>query len=280
MEGAFEQLREAICRPGARAEMPPAELTRVASQTIVALPAGGLSSRMSAMTDPAGVHKSVLPLPSGDTMLGRTVRMYRDAGFGDFLALVSFRAQSIESYLGNGSTFGVNVTYSYDPVSPVGRGGAIRHALDTGAIPQSKHLIVHNPDDVIVNYPGNFPGDLVATHRSVIAQGVKATAVMTDGLPATYTGMLVRNGVVEEVMQYPKLPVPAHVGVTMFSPDVYPLFEELFDLKQKMDFEAVLFPRLVEERSLYTMFMPSECWLQVNDPRGWDAMIKRLSAAS
>ncbi|MDQ4100295.1 MAG: hypothetical protein M3121_07330, partial [Chloroflexota bacterium] len=115
-------------------------------------------------------------------------------------------------------------------------------------------------------------------HLSGVTRGMIATAVMAEGLPATYTGMRVEDGVVAEVMPYPPLPVPAHVGVTVFSPGVYRFFDQLFGGTERSDFEPVLFPVLVEARLLYSFFIPVASWIQVNDPKAWKALVAALEA--
>lgn len=272
MEQAFDALRLAICDPGDGVELTPEDIRSFVENCTVALAVGGHGSRLQAITNSLGVNKNALRLPNGDTMLELTIRMYRDAGFRDFVALVYHQAESIVGLLGDGTKLGVRISYSYDPGQPVGRGGAIRNALDNGSIASAKNLIVHNPDDVVVNYSGSFPQDLVAAHIAGVRKGMSATAVMAAGLRSTYTGMKVNEGIVEEVMAYPIVPIPAHVGITAFDPTVYDAFFDLFDLTQKTDFEAVLFPMLVNERRLYTCFIPTDCWLQVNDPRALETL--------
>lgn len=278
MERAFDELRQAICQPGAVVDIGPETLDEFASRSVVALAVGGHGSRLGTMTDAQGVNKSAMRLPNGDTMVELTIRMYREAGFRDFVALVAHQAHSIVDVLGDGSGLDVRVTYSHDPGGPAGRGGAIRNALENGAIPRSHSLVVHNPDDVILNYPGSFPHDLVAAHLAGVERGMVASAVMAAGLPATFTGMRVHDGVVEEVMPYPAIPVPAHVGVTVFSPAVYGLFDDLFGGTQRSDFEPVLFPVLVKQRLLYSFFIPAPCWIQVNDPKAWKALVAAIEA--
>jgi NDP-sugar pyrophosphorylase family protein len=104
--------------------------------------------------------------------------------------------------------------------------------------------------------------------------------VLAEGLPATYTGVRTEHGVVREIMPYPAVPVPAHVGITVFSSAVYEYFEQLFDYAKKTDFEAVLFPRLVSDARLYSFFVPVKCWLQVNDPKSLAALNAALAERS
>ena len=242
----------------------------------VALTAGGEGSRLRALAEAQGVNKASLLLPNGDTMVQRTIRMYRDAGFLHFVALVFHEANSVIALLGDGADLGVSITYSQDPERPVGKGGAVRNALDNGSIPRSRSLIVHNPDDQIVDYSGSFPGDIVRGHLAGLVKGMLATAVVVEETPYAYTGMKVQNGVVEEIEMYPHIPVPTHIGVTLFSPEVYGYFERLFDLTRKADFESVLFPVLSAERRLYATQIPSACWIPVNDPKSMRQLIERL----
>lgn len=283
METALEDLRRVVCDPGERWDISPGELRNFASECVVALPVGGEGSRLRSVTDALGIQKNALRLPNGETLIERTIRMYRDAGFREFVALVFHRAGSIVDLLGDGSRLGVQVAYSEDPQIPVGRGGAIQHALENGSIPRTKSLIVHNPDDVIARYPGSFPQDMVAAHAAGLRNGMVATAVMVEGSRAAYTGMRINGGIVEEVMAYPFVPIPAHIGVTLFSPQVYDLFTELFDLTKKTDFEGVLFPLLAQEKRLYSAVIPTETWFQVNDPKSLDqlmAVVREETASS
>jgi NDP-sugar pyrophosphorylase family protein len=267
MDAALTDLGRIVCSSGERANLDEAELRAFAANCVVALAAGGYGSRLQGITELEGVHKTALRLPTGETMLERTIRMYRDAGFQQFVALVFHRAESIIDTLGDGSSLGVQITYSMDPEVPVGRGGAILNALANGSIPRDKSLIVHNPDDVIIRYPGSFPRDIVAAHLAGVERGLIATAVVVGGARVAYTGLAIDNGVVEEVVAYPFVPIPAHIGVTLFSPTVYGFFDELFSLTEKSDFEAVLFPRLAREQRLYTAMIPEGTWLAVNDPK-------------
>lgn len=273
MDAALERLGKTICDPGERAELDPAELRDFAAECVVALPVGGEGSRLRAVTDALGIQKNAIRLPNGESLIERTIRMYRDEGFREFVALVFHSKGSIVDLLGDGSGLGVQVRYSEDPGTPVGRGGAIRHALENGAVPRAKNLIVHNPDDVIARYQGSFPRDIVAAHLAGLRRGAVATAVMVAGARAPYTGMRISDGVVEEVTPYPFVPIPAHIGVSVFSPVVYGLFDDLFDLTRRTDFEGVLFPILAGERKLYSALIPTESWFQVNDPKSLNALI-------
>lgn len=251
-----------------------------ADNTVVALMAGGESSRFSAVLNGEPVHKNVYELPNGDTMIEMNIRMYRDAGIKKFVALVWHNAHSIEERLGNGARLGVEITYSHDPEKQVGKGGAVRNALDNGTIPQKANLIVVNPDDIIFDFPGSFPRYIVAAHLDGARRGMLATAVLAPGETYPTTGMVVVDGVVVDAAMYPLIPVPAHIGTTLFAPQALSKFHKLFSLDKKMDFEQILFPLLAQENKLWSAGLTRGTWVAVNDLKSYKQLVNKLAEKS
>lgn len=252
------------------------EWDKFAERIVVALMAGGESSRYAAVLNGRRVNKNAHELPNGDTMIEMAIRMYRDAGIKKFVALVFHNAHSIQDRLGDGSGMGVQISYSHDPEKPVGKGGAIRNALDNGSIPEDHTLIVANPDDVILNFPGSFPRYVGSAHLEGLKKGMLATAVLAPGQASSSTGMMVVDNQVVDTQMYPFIPVPAHVGITIFSPKIFPRFRELFKLTEKSDFEQVLFPLLAEEKKLWSAGLSKGTWIAVNDLKSYKQLIDLL----
>ena len=276
MQRSLEHLKSEIASFQEAPGLDAASLEDFIANCIVVLTAGGEGSRLRSLTDAQRVNKSAMVLPNGDTMIQRTIRMYRVAGFRRFVVLVYHQAHSIVDLLGDGSSLGVSLSYSYDPDRPVGKGGAVLNALLNGSIPRTGSMIVQNPDDQIINYPGSFPRDIAEGHVHGVSQGMLATAVVVKGTPYPYTGMKIRDNVIEEIEMYPTIPIPTHVGVTLFSPDVYSYFDGLFDITKKADFEAVLFPALASLRRLYAVHVPESCWVPVNDPKSLKLLVESI----
>ncbi|MES2059961.1 MAG: NDP-sugar synthase [Patescibacteria group bacterium] len=250
----------------------------IKNNCIVVMSAGGESSRFKSVKGAAHIQKSAYTLPNGDTMIERAIRMYKDVGFKDFVLLLYHNADSVINFLGDGSRFGVKITYSHDPEQPVGRGGAIKYASNSGLLNPESYLIVHNPDDQIVGSPLQTVKDIVSAHLFNESKGAIATAVMVPGVRYDYTGFKIKNGFVLESEMYPMVNIPAHIGMTIFSPGVQNRFDRLFDLSQKTDFEAVLFPELVREGKLAAHIIPDHAWIPVNDEKGLKKLIKAIEA--
>lgn len=247
-----------------------------ADNTVVALMAGGESTRYAAVLEGEAVQKNAHELPNGDTMIEMTIRAYKAAGIKKFVALVYHNAHTVEDRLGDGSSLGVEIVYSYDPEPPAGKGGAIRNALENGSIPADHNLIVANPDDVILDFPGSYVRYIGESHLEGESRGMLATAVLAKGQPYASTGMMVVDNAVVDTQMYPLIPVPAHVGITVFSPKILPRFLELFDLQEKNDFEQVLFPILAHEKTLWSAGLTEGKWIAVNDLKSYKQLVKSL----
>ena len=256
--------------------VPDAEWRKFADNTVVALMAGGESSRYAAVAGGKSVQKNAHELPNGDTMIEMAIRSYRDAGIKRFVALVYHRADIVMKRLGDGSGLDVEITYCKDPEPPEGKGGAIRNALDTGAIPGGSNLIIANPDDVILDFPGSYVRFIGEAHLAGQAEGMLATAVLAAGQPYASTGMMVVDNRIVDSQMYPVIPVPAHVGISIFSPQILPRFTELFKPGQKNEFEQVLFPVLAREKKLWAAGLTKGTWLAVNDLKSYNQLVARL----
>ena len=251
------------------------EVDEKLKNSIVALPAGGEGTRIRTMTEDLDIHKVLLEF-GGESLLERTIILYRDVGIENFVLLVYYKAESIQKSLGDGSKFKVNITYSEDPGRPVGRGGAILNAYLNGAIGSDRTLIIHNPDDVVINYPGNFPRDMIRAHLQGVKQGTIGTVIVVHGTPYTYSGLKISKSFVSEIAMYPTVPIPTHIGITVLEPATRKYFEEMIDLEKKIDFESVILPRLASERILYAFAIPTDSWIAVNDLKGVRTLIATL----
>ena len=94
------------------------------------------------------------------------------------MLLVGINAESVIESTKHLQQYGAEIKYCPDPGKPVGRGGAILNALQQGFISRTNVAIVHNADDQIVGYPGNFLGDIYRAHINHQKSGGWVTAIV------------------------------------------------------------------------------------------------------
>ena len=88
--------------------------------------AGGFGTRLRRIV--YDKPKSMAPI-AGIPFLEHQIRLLKNQGITEFVILVSYMADKIKSYFGNGNSLGVNITYSEEEI-PLGTAGAIKKAKD------------------------------------------------------------------------------------------------------------------------------------------------------
>lgn len=277
MKNALNQLKSQIASFSKVENLSLEEWNKIRGKITVMLMAGGEGARFASVSQGQDVNKNSFALPNNDTMIEMCIRLYKEAGVTNFVALLYHKAESIENLLGDGSKLGVSIQYSYDPGKPVGKGGAVKHAFESSLVPQDHYVIIHNPDDVILDYRGNFPLDVISAHVEGEKSGAVSTVVVVEETPYQYSAMKVTKGFVDQIEMYPMIPLPTHIGVTIFSPQIKTMFLEQFSYDKKEDFEKKLFPVLSEKKQLFSTKIPTDCWLAVNNQKSYQDLLKRLN---
>jgi NDP-sugar pyrophosphorylase family protein len=92
----------------------------------VAILAGGLATRLGSLTEK--MPKSLVAI-DGEPFVAHQLRLLQRRGIERVILCVGHLGEQIERAIGDGMSFGVQVTYSYDGAKLQGTAGAIRTAL-------------------------------------------------------------------------------------------------------------------------------------------------------
>lgn len=101
---------------------------------VVAVLCGGLGTRLGELT--RDLPKPMIPV-GGRPYLERVLESFADCGLRRFVLLTGFRHEVIETHFGDGSRFGLEISYSREN-EPQGTGGALR---DAGALLESRFIL-------------------------------------------------------------------------------------------------------------------------------------------
>jgi NDP-sugar pyrophosphorylase family protein len=92
----------------------------------VAILTGGLATRIRPMTEK--IPKALINV-AGQPFLAHQLRLLRSAGIRKVVLCVGYRGEMIEQEFGDGRSFEVELSYSFDGPELLGTGGALRKAL-------------------------------------------------------------------------------------------------------------------------------------------------------
>ncbi len=88
----------------------------------VAILAGGLATRLRPLTEK--IPKAMVAL-NGLPFIHHQMTLLKDKGINEVVLCVSYLGEQIKDYVGDGSRFGVKVSYSWDGKELLGSGGAL-----------------------------------------------------------------------------------------------------------------------------------------------------------
>lgn len=172
----------------------------------VVLMAGGLGTRLAPLTD--DTPKPMLPV-GGQPLLELTMDHFRRQGFRQFYITVNYKAQCITEYFGDGSRFGISITYIHEH-KRLGTAGALS-LLPPFSLP----CIVMN-GDILTRL--NFI-DVLKTHEGKAAPG---TMVIKKHMVQIPYGVVRRSDdfYMEGIEEKPQHSFAVSAGINVLSPEV------------------------------------------------------------
>jgi len=181
------------------------------------------------------------------------------AGVTDITLSLNYQPDKIEDVLGDGSDYGVSLSYVTEP-SPLGTAGAYRYAADT-----TETTIVFNGDiltDVDV-------ASVIAMHQ---AKKAEATIMLTPVEDPSAYGLVetAKDGSVLRFLEKPKPDQLVDLKFNTINAGVYvlePAVLELIPEGENCSFEYDVFPRLLQQnRSFYSYILSENYWRDIGNP--------------
>jgi len=196
--------------------------------------AGGEGTRLRPLTSNA--PKPMLPI-ANVPMMEHVVNLLRRHGFDEIVVTVMFLANAIKDYFGDGSEFGVRMTYADEP-TPLGTAGSVRNAMT-------------QLDERFLVISGDVITDIDLT--SLIAYHDSHKALATIGLirvpnPLEFGIVITReDGTIERFLEKPTW---GQVFSDTINTGIYVLEPAIFDYiapDRSVDFSGEVFPKLLAE---------------------------------
>lgn len=194
--------------------------------------AGGEGTRLRPLTSNA--PKPMLPV-ANRPMIEHVITLLRRHGFDEIVITVAFMANTIKTYFGDGSEWGVRIVYADEPV-PLGTAGSVRNA--------SEHL-----DERFLVISGDVVTDIDLT--KLVAFHHEHEAVATIGLirvenPLEFGIVITReDGTIDRFLEKPSwgqvFSDTINTGIYVLEPEVL----DKIDTGRSIDFSSEVFPSML-----------------------------------
>ena len=202
--------------------------------------AAGLGTRLRSLG--LELPKVMVPV-GGKPLLEHHLELFRRQGIRELIVNLHYLPEKITSYFGDGSGYGVKITYSRES-ELLGTAGAVkkmeRELLD------ETFLVFYGDNLVRVEF-----APLVEFHRA--RQALVTVALF--GSPEPWTGGVVETDSNGRVLRFVEKPDPKQVSTNLISAGIFviePSVLEMIPAGQFYDFGKDVFPKLLAEgRPLY-----------------------------
>ena len=238
------------------------EIRKKIKEMQVIVLAGGQSSRLAhAIGD---IPKALVKI-NKKTLLEYCLNPFTKSEFKDFIFLLGKGGEKIQSFAEEQNL--VPNSKFFIESQRLGKGGAIKNAIQQGLINPKRPSIIIFPDDLFLEE--NLPSKLIEKHIEGLKKGCKATVLVTKQFKCDFGVAEIENGFVSFFEEKPYINRFVNTGIFVFEPEVYDLINELIDMeKVPIEFESVVVPEMAKRKWIYSAQIPFEKWIAVNDEKG------------
>jgi NDP-sugar pyrophosphorylase family protein len=204
--------------------------------------AAGLGTRLRSLG--LDVPKVMVPI-GGKPLLEHHLELFKRQGIREFIVNLHYLPEKITDYFGDGSKFGVSITYSHE-TELLGTAGAVKKM--EAELRGGSFIVFYGDNLVQVNF-----GPLLEFHR---ARQAEATVALFAS-PEPWTGGVVETDSNGRVLRFVEKPDRKQISTNLISAGILVLEPQVLDVipaGQFYDFGKDVFPRLLaEHRAVYAM---------------------------
>lgn len=210
------------------------------------------------------IPKPLIPV-QGRPILEHTINLLRQHNIRNLVITVSHLKDSIIEHVGDGSQFGVHVTYVQE-AKPSGTGGALKAAQPY--VTTSPFLVMYG--DVLLDLDMS---DFIRAHRA--SPAALATIALTSAAdPSEYGSVKLRGTRVAEFSEKPETTLATSrlvfAGAMVCNRE---LFSFMPKRAKQLSLERDIFPKLVADQRLYGFPFDGQ-WFDVSTPEIYERVLR------
>ena len=230
--------------------------------------AGGEGSRLRPLT--SGMPKPLVPVV-GQPVMEHILRLLRKHGITDVIVTLQYLGSAIRDYFGDGSDFGVDITYVIED-SPLGTAGSVKNAQE--------HL-----DEPFIVISGDALTDIDLSRVMEYHQqkGAAATIVLTSVSNPLEYGVVItkKDGSINRFLEKPSwgevFSDQVNTGIYVMEPRVL----DLLPPAAVVDWSSDVFPKMLANSMPLYGYLASGYWCDIGNIQtyyqaNWDALQGRV----
>ena len=214
---------------------------------------GGLGTRLRPVTNHT---PKVLLKIQNKTLLEHNIELMRRHGIENIILAVGFLREKIKEYFGDGSKFGVKITY-IEESEPLGTAGPLRLAKDSGLLPKEAFVMCNG--DELKDIP------LLEMYKFHKKNKALATIALTKVEDVSQFGVVELKG--SKIISFVEKPKPEEAPSNLINSGLYILEPEVAKLvpKGRVSIERDIFPKIANQGKLFG-FPFSGQWFPTDTP--------------
>ena len=220
--------------------------------------AGGLGERLRPFT--SILPKPLIPISGEKTVLEIQIANLKKYEFRDIYVATNYKAELIESYLGDGSKYGVRLTFSKED-KPLGTCGPLS-------------LLKEQLDEPFLLMNGDILTEL--DFKRLYEFGVQSDSLMTVATkevirPFAFGNVIIENGRIVEIEEKPNLKFIIVAGIYLLKPGIFKYIpdDQYFGIDE-------LIQSLLEKGMPVSSYLIEEYWVDIGRFEDLDEAAKEL----
>ena len=212
-------------------------------------------------------QKTMIPIGSRQKpLLEYVILLLRHYGVTDVISLVNYKAEQIINYFGDGSRFGVKMSYLRDDPGLKGSGGALLNAKRRGFLTESEDLLVYY-GDILTNMALS---DLMKRHQD---RRAVATIALSKGFSVPVgVAELSSDDRVTKFWEKPELDKPVSIGILALNGRALGYLDKLSAEQNEIDVMGDLIPRLIADDEPVYAYSTNSFWYDVGSTEKYEKL--------
>ena len=223
--------------------------------------AGGKGTRLRPIT--YEIPKPMV-LIHGRPLLEHTIDLLKKYDIRDIILSIGYMGEKIKEYFGNGSKFGVKITY-VEEKEPKGTAGALRLAKP----------LLDNCNFIMINGDNLYNIDYAELIQNSLSNAAIATIALTTVADPSKFGVVKMKGT--KIIDFVSYPKKEEAPSNLINAGIYVLTPKVFDYiptdKEFSMIETEVFPNLIKDDQFYGYVMEGQ-WLPAGTLEEYEQAIR------